>query len=350
MRSTRAERGDRGAEPMTSTAAPRRPLLEVQDLRTYFTGEEGVARAVDGVGLRLFEGETLGLVGESGCGKSVSALSIMRLIPSPPGAIVGGRVLFEGRDLLQLSEREMRQVRGNAIAMIFQEPMSALNPVFSVGEQVAEAVRLHRGLDRAAARDRAIELLGAVGIPSPEERVDDYPHQLSGGMRQRVVIALAMSCGPRVLIADEPTTALDVTVQAQILALIGDLQRASGMGVLLITHDLGVVAETADRVAVMYGGHVVEEAPVQALFEQPRHPYTIGLFRSLPELAEPGERLPVIEGAVPSAYRFPSGCRFRTRCPLARERCAEEVPLLRAVGGVEGHAAACHFPEEASGP
>ncbi len=329
--------------------APNKPLLELRDVRTYFYGDEGEARAVDGVSYTIGPGQTLGVVGESGCGKSVTALSIMRLVPSPPGKTVAGQILFEGRDLLALEEREMRAIRGNDIAMIFQEPATALNPVYTVGNQIVEAVRLHQGLDREQARARAIEMLKLVGIPSPEERVDEYPHQLSGGMRQRVMIALAMSCDPKLLIADEPTTALDVTVQAQILELISALQKRTGMSVLLITHDLGVVAETADHVCVMYAGKVVETAPVERLFARPAHPYTIGLLRSLPELARPGEKLPTIEGVVPNATRFPSGCRFRTRCSLARDLCAEREPPLEPVGGDEGdgHAAACHFLEEA---
>ncbi len=325
-----------------------RVLLEIHGLRTYFFGDEGVAKAVDGVDCRIRAGETLGLVGESGCGKTVTALSILRLVPDPPGRIVGGRVLLRGRDLLALGAEELRRVRGNEVAMIFQEPLTALNPVYTVGEQIAETVRLHQGLGRDGARQRAIELLELVGIPSPARRVDDYPHQMSGGMRQRVMIAMAMSCGPSLLIADEPTTALDVTVQAQILELIAELRRTTGMGVLLITHDLGLIAENAEHVAVMYAGKVVEHAPVERLFERPRHPYTIALFRSLPGLAAPGGRLQAIEGVVPSAFRLPSGCRFRTRCPLARERCAlEEPPLLEADGERPGHAVACHFHGEA---
>jgi peptide/nickel transport system ATP-binding protein len=327
---------------------PPQPLLEVDDLRTYFRSEGEIARAVDGVSYTILEGETLGVVGESGCGKSVTSLSIMRLIPDPPGWIEGGAIRFRGRDLLQLTEAEMRHIRGNEIAMIFQEPMTALNPVFTVGNQIVEAVRLHQGLDAEAARKRAIEMLELVGIPAPERRVDDYPHQLSGGMRQRVMIAMAMSCDPELLIADEPTTALDVTVQAQILELIRELQQRVGMSVLLITHDLAVVAENAHHVAVMYAGKVVEYAPVADLFARPRHPYTIGLFRSLPELAGPGQRLTPIPGIVPSAYHFPSGCRYRTRCPLARELCAEVEPPLEPVDGSRGvHTAACHFLEEA---
>ena len=323
-------------------------LLEVKDLRTHFRGDEGVARAVDGVSFSILAGETLGLVGESGCGKSVSALSIMRLVPTPPGFHAGGSILFGGRDLLRARESEMQRIRGNDIAMIFQEPMTALNPVFTVGNQIVEAVRVHLGLSRGEARNRAIEMLDLVGIPSPARRVDEYPHQMSGGMRQRVMIAMAMSCDPQLLIADEPTTALDVTVQAQILELIEGLQSRTGMSVLLITHDLGVVAETADHVAVMYAGQVVEYAGVQELFARPRHPYTIGLFRSLPELARPGQRLPTIEGTVPSAFHFPSGCRYRTRCPLAAEPCARVEPILAPLPGSEGrHKVACHFLLEA---
>ena len=332
---------------MTSGSKPQ-PLLEVVDLKTYFRSEGEIARAVDGVTYTILEGETLGLVGESGCGKSVTSLSIMRLIPDPPGWIEGGEIRFRGKDLLRVSEPEMRRIRGNEIAMIFQEPMTALNPVFTVGDQIVEAIRLHQGLDAEAARQRAIEMLELVGIPSPETRVDDYPHQLSGGMRQRVMIALALSCDPELLIADEPTTALDVTVQAQILELIRELQQRVGMSVLLITHDLAVVAENAHHVAVMYAGKVVEYAPVADLYARPRHPYTIGLFRSLPELAKPGQRLSPIPGMVPSAFRFPSGCRYRTRCPLARERCAEvEPPLAPVEPGKPQHTAACHFLEEA---
>ena len=328
------------------------PLLELCGLRTYFHGEEGVARAVDDVSLKLAAGETLGLVGESGCGKSVTALSIMQLVPMPPGRFEGGRILFRGEDLLEADEQRMRFFRGNEIAMIFQEPMTALNPVYTVGNQIGETVMLHQGLDRPAARQRAIEMLKRVGIPDPDKRVDEYPHQLSGGMRQRVMIAMAMACGPALLIADEPTTALDVTIQAQILDLIRELQEREGMSVLLITHDLGVVAETAHHVAVMYAGKVVEHAGVQELYHAPRHPYAIGLFRSLPELSAPGQRLTTIPGIVPSATRFPSGCRFRTRCPLASERCAREEPRLEPVPGSPqsgyGHSAACHHLEEAA--
>ena len=324
-------------------------LLELRGLCTYFYSDEGEARAVDGVNYALLKGETLGVVGESGCGKSVTALSIMRLIPDPPGRTVGGEILFDGRDLVKVSEAEMRRIRGNEISMIFQEPMTALNPVYTVGDQIMETVMLHQGLSREKARAHAVDMLEKVGIPSPAKRVDEYPHQMSGGMRQRVMIAMAMACNPRLLIADEPTTALDVTIQAQILDLIRGLQEEEHMSVLLITHDLGVVAETAHHVAVMYAGKVVEYATAEELFGRPRHPYTIGLFRSLPDLAQPGERLQTIPGIVPSAFRFPSGCRYRTRCPIAREECARSEPPLEplpdAAGGV--HTAACHFLEEA---
>ena len=324
-----------------------KPLLELRELRTWFHIEEGVAKAVDGVSYALYEGETLGVVGESGCGKSVTALSVMRLVPSPPGRHEGGEILFRGQDLSQKTDEEIRSIRGNEIAMIFQEPMTALNPVYTVGNQIMETVMLHQGLDAEAARAHAIQMLERVGIPSPESRVDEYPHQLSGGMRQRVMIAIAMACDPALLIADEPTTALDVTIQAQILDLIRELQESAGMSVLLITHDLGVVAETAHHVAVMYAGKVVEYATVEELFASPKHPYSIGLFRSLPDLAGPGQRLATIPGIVPSATHFPSGCRFRTRCPIATAKCAEEVPSLDALSPDSKHTVACHHLEEA---
>ena len=324
-------------------------LLELRGLRTYFFSDEGEARAVDGVDYAILEGETLGVVGESGCGKSVTALSIMQLVPNPPGRTVGGEILFKGDDLLKKTDVEMQRIRGNEISMIFQEPMTALNPVYTVGDQIMETVRLHEKADKETARARAIEMLELVGIPSPDQRVDEYPHQLSGGMRQRVMIAMAMACNPSLLIADEPTTALDVTIQAQILDLIRGLQEREKMSVLLITHDLGVVAETAHHVAVMYAGKVVEYAPVEELFARPRHPYTIGLFRSLPDLAKAGERLSTIPGIVPSAFHFPSGCRFRTRCKIATAKCAEtEPPLLPLEEAGAPHTVACHHIEEAS--
>ena len=305
------------------------PVLAVSDLRTCFYTEEGVAWAVDGVSFEVGRGKTLGIVGESGCGKSVSALSVMRLLPDPPGRIESGRVMFKGRDLHALDEEEMCRVRGNDIAMIFQEPMTSLNPVLTCGFQIAESVVLHQQVSRQEARNRAIEMLRLVGIPAPEERINEYPHQLSGGMRQRVMIAMALSCNPDVLIADEPTTALDVTIQAQVIELLEELQEELEMAILMITHDLGVIAGMADQVAVMYAGRVIEYASTQALFARPMHPYTRGLLRSIPRLDEERDRLDIIPGMVPDAHAFPSGCRFAPRCPLADARCteAEDVPL-----------------------
>jgi oligopeptide/dipeptide ABC transporter ATP-binding protein len=315
-----------------SPPAPR-PLLEIRDLRVSFHTDAGPVPAVRGVDMGLSEGETLALVGESGCGKSVTALSILRLVATPPGSYDGGEIRFEGVDLLRVSEERIREVRGNDVAMIFQEPMTSLNPVFSVGDQVAEAIELHQRVGAAEARTRAVEALRRVGIPAPEQRVDEYPHQMSGGMRQRVMIAMALACNPRLLIADEPTTALDVTIQAQILELIAQLQRELGMAVLLITHDLGVVAETAHRVAVMYAGRVVEEAGVGELFDRPRHPYTAGLLRSRPRLDVGAGRLVPIEGTVPDALHVPTGCAFHPRCPLAIPRCESELPPLTGSAG-----------------
>ncbi|MYC72679.1 MAG: ABC transporter ATP-binding protein [Gemmatimonadetes bacterium] len=315
------------------------PVLEVRDLRTYFHTEEGVARAVDGVSFAVGRGQTLGLVGESGCGKSVSAFSIMRLVPDPPGRIEDGQILLKGRDLLVLDEEEMRRVRGDDIAMIFQEPMTSLNPVLTCGFQIAEAVVLHQQVPMQEARTRAIEMLQLVGIPAPEQRIDEYPHQLSGGMRQRVMIAMALSCNPDVLIADEPTTALDVTIQAQILALLESLQESLQMAIVMITHDLGVIAETADQVAVMYAGQIVEYAETQALFTSPWHPYTRGLLRSIPRLDAEQERLDIIPGVVPDARAFPPGCRFAPRCPLADDHCRAEAPPLEEIEA--GHWASC---------
>jgi peptide/nickel transport system ATP-binding protein len=320
------------------------PVLEIQDLAVEFASEGGSARAVDGVSFALERGQTLGVVGESGCGKSVTALSVLRLIPEPPGRIAGGSVIYEGRDLLRLPERELRKVRGDRISMIFQEPMTSLNPVYTVGEQIAEGVRLHRGASRRAARDRAIEMLKLVGIPAPAERVRAYPHQMSGGMRQRVMIAMALACHPDVLIADEPTTALDVTIQAQILELLARLRRELGMSILLITHDLGVVAETCEDVVVMYAGRVVERAPVRELFAAPRHHYTAGLLRSIRGLdEEPRARLREIPGMVPPLGARPPGCKFQDRCPAVQERCREVEPALEdPTGG--SHTFRCHFP------
>ncbi|HXJ29147.1 MAG TPA: ABC transporter ATP-binding protein [Gemmatimonadales bacterium] len=324
------------------------PVLRVHDLKTYFVTDRGsgTARAVDGVSFELAAGETLGIVGESGCGKTVMSLSILRLIPEPPGHILPGSFIeFEGTNLLTLPPRELRAVRGNRIAMVFQEPMTSLNPVLPVGAQVAEAALVHQKLSRADARTRTIDLLRLVGIPDPETRIDDYPHQLSGGMRQRVMIAMALICHPQILIADEPTTALDVTIQAQILDLLGRLRRELHMAVLLITHDLGVVAGTADRVLVMYAGQVVETAPTRALFATPQHPYTEGLLASIPRLDEERERLRSIPGSVPPATAWPSGCRFHPRCPYAWDKCrTEEPPLLET--GTADHSARCWLVAE----
>jgi oligopeptide/dipeptide ABC transporter ATP-binding protein len=314
-------------------------LLEVKNLRTHFRTRAGLVRAVDGVSFQLDEGELLGLVGESGCGKSITALSLMRLV-GPPGEIVGGEIRFGGENLLTVSDKRMREIRGDDIAMIFQDPMTSLNPVYTVGEQIAEALRLHRHLNRRQAREAAVEAMREVSIPDPARRADDYPHQLSGGMRQRVMIAMALACDPKLLIADEPTTALDVTIQAQILELIDELRRTRNLAVLLITHDLGVVAEVADRVAVMYTGRIVEESPVAELFARPKHPYTEGLLRSVPKLTEAEvkkvERLQTIEGTVPRPTNLPEGCHFAPRCPRRMPRCTEgDIPLYRLEGGVE---------------
>jgi len=323
------------------------PLLRVRDLKTYFVTEHGTgtARAVDGVSFELQPGETLGLVGESGCGKTVTSLSILRLIPEPPGHILPGSFIeFEGRNLLALAPRDLRAIRGNRIAMIFQEPMTSLNPVFTIGDQVAEAAIVHQGLSRKDARARAVEMLALVGIPEPDQRADDYPHQLSGGMRQRVMIAMALICHPQVLIADEPTTALDVTIQAQILELLDRLQRELGMAILLITHDLGIVAGAADRVVVMYAGQVVESAPVKELFARPAHPYTEGLMESVPRLDAQRSRLHAIPGSVPAATAWPAGCRFHPRCPHAWDKCRTEEPPLLAAG--PGRTARCWLVAE----
>ena len=324
-------------------------LLELVDLRTTFETSAGVVHAVDGVSLRLPHGGTLGVVGESGCGKSVMSLSVLRLIASPPGRIAGGKILFEGRDVLGLSDSEMRKLRGKSIAMIFQEPMTSLNPVYTVGQQIGEVLQLHEGLDRRAARIKSIELLHLVGIPAPELRVDAHPHELSGGMRQRVMIAMAIACRPKLLIADEPTTALDVTIQAQILDLLARLRRELGMGIVLITHDLGVVAEFVDEVVVMYAGRIVERAKTAELFARPLHPYTQGLLASVPG-AQPlleGKRLRTIEGMVPDLAHLPAGCRFRDRCSQAIARCSELDPSL--VELPDGHAVACLVAQAALG-
>ena len=314
-------------------------ILELKNLRTWYSTESGVAKAVDGVSFSLGRNRTLGIVGESGCGKSVTALSLMRLVPMPPGYFAGGEIFWKGRDLLKLSEDEMRKLRGNEIAMIFQEPMSSLNPVFTCGSQIMEQILIHRDVSHAEAKKRSVELLHLVGIPNPADRFLSYPHELSGGMRQRVMIAMALSCNPELLIADEPTTALDVTVQAQILDLIGKLQGDTGMSVMLITHDFGVVAELCEEVLVMYASRVVEKGLVQQLFNNPLHPYTRGLLHSIPRLGSSKERLHVIEGNVPSVVNLPEGCRFAGRCPHAAARCRCEQPELRVYEA--GHEAAC---------
>ncbi|MGH7389575.1 MAG: ABC transporter ATP-binding protein [Candidatus Rokuibacteriota bacterium] len=319
------------------------PLLDVKGLKTHFFTDEGVVRAVDGVDLYIKPGETLGVVGESGCGKSVTALSVMRLIPQPPGRIVEGSITYNGRNLLDLTSAQMRKIRGKEIAMIFQEPMTSLNPVFTVGEQIAEAIRLHEGLGRRDAMDKTVEMLRIVHIPNPERRVKEYPHQLSGGMRQRIMIAMALSCNPKLLIADEPTTALDVTIQAQILDLLNELKAKFNMAVMLITHDMGVIAETAQRVVVMYAAQVVEEAPVAELFKEPLHPYTQGLLRSIPRIdlaATQKRKLETIQGTVPSLRgEIKPSCRFAPRCAFAKPMHFENTPPLKEVR--PGHKVAC---------
>jgi len=326
---------------------PAEALLEVKNLRTTFFGADGPVHAVDNVSFNVRKGEALALVGESGCGKSVTAMSIMRLV-APPGKITAGQVRFKGRNLAELSERDMRHVRGNDIAMVFQEPMTSLNPVFKIGAQVAEAIRVHRKVSRKEARQRAGEMLELVSIPDPIKRLDDYPHQLSGGMRQRVMIAMALSCDPELLIADEPTTALDVTIQAQIMELLASLQKRLGLAILLITHDLGVVAEFCERVIVMYTGRVVEESPVRELFANPAHPYTRGLLKSLPSVAGGETRLPTIKGMVPSIASLPPGCKFNPRCPDVMPICLGNEPARMIVG--PGHDARCYLHGDQADP
>ncbi|MCE5279766.1 MAG: ABC transporter ATP-binding protein [Planctomycetaceae bacterium] len=320
---------------------PREPLLTVRDLKTYFHTDQGVVRAVDGVSFEIGRGEVFALVGESGCGKSVTAYSILRLLPCPPGRIEAAAIDLDGMDLLRLGEDEMRRVRGRLVSMVFQEPMTSLNPVYTCGNQIIEAVELHRGLRGQEARDLGIEMLRKVGIPEPQRRFDEYPHQMSGGMRQRVMIAMALSCNPKLLIADEPTTALDVTIQAQILDLLQELQANTGLSILMITHDLAVVAETAHRVAVMYASKIVETTDKQTLFDDPRHPYTLGLLASVPQLGQETARLNAIAGSVPNPLAFPAGCKFHPRCPVGHDlkRCQTQEPELREVA--PGHWAAC---------
>jgi peptide/nickel transport system ATP-binding protein/oligopeptide transport system ATP-binding protein len=306
-------------------------LLEIKDLKTYFFTEDGISKAVDGVDLEIYSQETLGIVGESGCGKSITARSVMRLIPEPPGRIVNGQIFFKGRDLLKLKETEMRDVRGNCISMIFQEPMISLNPVFTIGNQISEPLITHKKISKKKALLESIEMLKKVGIPTPEKRVNEYPHELSGGMRQRAMIAMALSCNPELLIADEPTTALDVTIQAQVLDLMKDLKEKYSMSIIIITHDLGVIAEMCDRVAVMYAGNIIEYTDVTTLFSNPKHPYTLGLLKSLPRTDKEVKRLQTIPGNVPSSYNFPKGCKFHNRCPLRDERCLKEEPVIKEI-------------------
>ncbi|RXT05815.1 ABC transporter ATP-binding protein [Ammoniphilus sp. CFH 90114] len=314
-------------------------LLEIKGLRTHFFSDSGEIPAVDGIDLYVRRGEVLGVVGESGCGKSVTSLSVMRLVPNPPGKIVGGTMSFKGEDLVSASEKRMRKIRGNEIAMIFQEPMTSLNPVYTIGDQIGETVRLHRNLSKKEAKQHAIDMLRKVGIPRPEQIVDEYPHQLSGGMRQRVMIAMAMSCDPELLIADEPTTALDVTIQAQILDLMRNLNKETGAAIMMITHDLGVVAEMCDRVVVMYAGKVVEEGDVRTIFKNPQHPYTKGLIQSVPRMDDNKDRLYSIPGNVPTPGSMPKGCRFAPRCESIIDRCKEEMPELVSLEA--GHKCRC---------
>ncbi|HSH35391.1 ABC transporter ATP-binding protein [Schnuerera sp.] len=321
-------------------------LLEVKNLKTYFYTDDGIVKAIDGVNFSVEAGKTIGIVGESGCGKSITAMSILRLIPDPPGKIVDGEVIFEGEDLTKVSNKEIRNIRGNNISMIFQEPMTSLNPVFTVGYQIGEVLMLHQKLSEEEAKERAIEMIDLVGIPNAERIVEEYPHQLSGGMRQRVMIAMALACQPKLLIADEPTTALDVTIQAQILEIMNELKSKLNTSIMLITHDLGVIAEMADHVIVMYSGKVVEDAPITELFKNPKHPYTIGLMGSIPSLVKEGQRLETIPGAVPNPLYLPKGCYFHPRCKFATDECREGQPELREIA--PGHKVACIRAEEVS--
>ncbi len=336
----------------TKLPVAREPVLEIDDLKVYFATRDGIVRAVDGVSYTLHAGETLGVVGESGCGKSVTAMSVLRLLPSPPAVVAGGAIRYRGTDLLGVPEERMRSIRGNEISMIFQDPMTSLNPVLTIGEQIAESVRLHQNLGKRAARERAVEMLNLVNIPEPKRRADEYPHQFSGGMRQRAMIGLALACNPKVLIADEPTTALDVTIQAQIIELMQKLEAELGTAIVMITHDLGVVAEVCERVVVMYAGRKVEEAPVGRLFASPLHPYTRGLLASMPRLSDGDERprvrgrLAEIPGMVPSLKTEARGCQFAPRCPLARPHCEQAAPPLEPHG--DGHWVACWETERSA--
>ncbi len=320
------------------------PILKINDLKVYFDTDEGLVKSVDGVSLQIMKGTTLGLVGESGCGKSVTCLSIPRLIPSPPGIIAGGNVIYKGQDLLALPEKDMEAIRGNDISMIFQEPMTSLNPVFTIGDQIKEAIMLHQNKTSAEAIELTVSILNKVGIPSPEIRINEYPHQMSGGMKQRVMIAMALSCNPEILIADEPTTALDVTIQAQILALMQSLQDDLGMSILLVSHDLGVVANIASYVAIMYASKIAEYGSVEDIYDNPRHPYTLGLFTSIPVTGQKKESLYVIPGNVPNPLAFPDGCKFWPRCAFSEDICRVNEPLLESVS--QGHTVACHFRDK----
>ena len=319
-------------------------LLQVEDLKTWFYVTDGIIKAVDGVSFDVNKGEVLGLVGESGCGKSVTSRSIMRLVPDPPGKIVGGKVFFEGVDLLCITEEEMRKYRGSKIAMSFQDPMTYLNPVFKVGDQISEALMIHQGIEKKDALDKSIELMEMVQIQDPSQRAQDYPHQLSGGMRQRILLAMGISCNPQLLIADEPTTALDVIVQAEVLDLLEDLKKRLNLSLILITHDMGVVAQLADKIAIMYAGRIMEQSDVETIFHKPKNPYTVGLIESLPNIDERQDRLVSIAGDVPDLIDPPSGCRFHPRCPYAKPICSKEIPVLRKIR--EGHIVACHRADE----
>jgi oligopeptide/dipeptide ABC transporter ATP-binding protein len=329
---------------MINKSYNKEPILKINDLKVYFDTDEGLVKSVDGVNLQIMKGTTLGLVGESGCGKSVTCLSIPRLIPSPPGIIAGGDVIYKGKNLLKLSEKDMEAIRGNDISMIFQEPMTSLNPVFTIGDQIKEAIMLHQNKTSAEAMELTVAILNKVGIPSPEVRINEYPHQMSGGMKQRVMIAMALSCNPEILIADEPTTALDVTVQAQILALMQSLQDDLGMSILLVSHDLGVVANIASYVAIMYASKIAEYGSVEDIFNNPRHPYTLGLFTSIPVTGKKMESLYVIPGNVPNPLAFPDGCKFWPRCAFSEDICRVNEPLLESVS--QGHTVACHFRDK----
>jgi len=318
------------------------PILQVKNLKTYFKTENGIAHAVDDVSFNLNAGETLGIVGESGCGKSVTSLSIMRLIDQPPGFFAGGEILFKGENLLEMNDDQIRNIRGNKISMIFQEPMTSLNPVFTIGNQIIEAIQLHQKLDFEKSRKKAIEMLDLVGIPAPDQRIDEYPHQLSGGMRQRVMIAISLSCNPEILIADEPTTALDVTIQAQILELIQQLQNELNLAVIMITHDLGVISEICNRVIVMYAGQVVEQGTIKEIFKSPKHPYTNGLMKSIPIIGEnKNTELYNIKGLVPNATEFPNGCHFHPRCEFVVNKCKEQLPNIESITNNSEHVVRC---------